>query len=274
MLTEEIAKHHKDLEGATEGERAAVEDLIAERMRLEEVRDRLDEIERSGENAFKGLLSGAMSFDDALDSVLISLAEMAASDAWDLLWGGGSGGGGLGSLLGGLLGLGSSGGGTGGLGLPKPYAEGGRVVGPGGPRDDKVPAWLSNDEFVVNAAAAGPAMPFLEALNAGVPIHRLIEMIGGRVPAFADGGAVSASGASPSAWGFGASARAPSAPSNDRLQVDVRCYLDKDLNLKAEINTIATNAAVEVSEVTIGEWSRQALPSRVAEISANPYVRG
>jgi hypothetical protein len=31
--------------------------------------------------------------------------------------------------------------------------EGGKVAGPGGPTDDKIPAWLSDGEFVVNAEA-------------------------------------------------------------------------------------------------------------------------
>lgn len=44
-------------------------------------------------------------------------------------------------------------------------ADGGWITGPGGPRDDKVPAMLSNKEFVVNAAAAAQYGPFLEAIN-------------------------------------------------------------------------------------------------------------
>jgi TP901 family phage tail tape measure protein len=44
-------------------------------------------------------------------------------------------------------------------------ADGGWVNGPGGPRDDMVPAMLSNREFVVNAAAAAQYAPLLEAIN-------------------------------------------------------------------------------------------------------------
>lgn len=44
-------------------------------------------------------------------------------------------------------------------------ADGGWVSGPGGPREDKVPAMLSNREFVVNAAAAAQYGPLLEAIN-------------------------------------------------------------------------------------------------------------
>ena len=47
------------------------------------------------------------------------------------------------------------------------YADGGYVTGPGGPRDDRVPAMLSNGEFVVNAQATKANRVWLEALNAG-----------------------------------------------------------------------------------------------------------
>lgn len=46
-------------------------------------------------------------------------------------------------------------------------ADGGYVSGPGGPRDDKIPANLSNGEFVVNAAATAANRPLLEAINSG-----------------------------------------------------------------------------------------------------------
>ena len=46
-------------------------------------------------------------------------------------------------------------------------ADGGIVRGPGGPREDKVPANLSNGEFVVNAAATSKNRALLEAINNG-----------------------------------------------------------------------------------------------------------
>jgi hypothetical protein len=49
-------------------------------------------------------------------------------------------------------------------GLPK--ADGGFISGPGGPRDDQIPAWLSNGEFVVNAAATARHRGELERINA------------------------------------------------------------------------------------------------------------
>lgn len=47
--------------------------------------------------------------------------------------------------------------------------DGGFIAGPGGPRDDKVPIWASNGEFVVNAAATRRNRPLLEAINDNRP---------------------------------------------------------------------------------------------------------
>ncbi|QIS16593.1 glycoside hydrolase family protein [Nocardia arthritidis] len=46
-------------------------------------------------------------------------------------------------------------------------AIGGAIQGPGGPRDDMIPAWLSNGEYVVNAAATAANRPLLDAINGG-----------------------------------------------------------------------------------------------------------
>ncbi|MEE9311771.1 MAG: tape measure protein [Planctomycetota bacterium] len=45
------------------------------------------------------------------------------------------------------------------------FARGGEVRGPGGPRDDMVPANLSDKEFVVNAISAQNNMPLLRRIN-------------------------------------------------------------------------------------------------------------
>jgi hypothetical protein len=45
-------------------------------------------------------------------------------------------------------------------------ASGGYVAGPGGPRSDSIPAWLSNGEFVVNAAATASNLSLLHSINA------------------------------------------------------------------------------------------------------------
>jgi murein DD-endopeptidase MepM/ murein hydrolase activator NlpD len=62
------------------------------------------------------------------------------------------------------------------------YADGGYVTGPGGPRDDRVPAMLSNGEFVVNAQATKANRVWLEALNAGKQGFGIGNFIGDIVP--------------------------------------------------------------------------------------------
>ncbi len=60
-------------------------------------------------------------------------------------------------------------------------ADGGFITGPGGPREDKVPAMLSNGEFVVNAKDTARNRPLLEVINQGGEVSR---------PGFARGGYV------------------------------------------------------------------------------------
>lgn len=50
---------------------------------------------------------------------------------------------------------------------PHWYSTGGRVDGPGGPRDDSIPAWLSDGEYVINAQAhKAMGTGFLDHINA------------------------------------------------------------------------------------------------------------
>jgi len=50
---------------------------------------------------------------------------------------------------------------------PQKLATGGYVSGEGGPTDDKIPAMLSNGEFVINAAATAKNLPLLNMINNG-----------------------------------------------------------------------------------------------------------
>ncbi|WP_309628410.1 hypothetical protein [Brevundimonas sp.] len=52
----------------------------------------------------------------------------------------------------------------------KGFANGGYVSGPGGPREDRIPAMLSAGEYVVNAASAKTAGPLLDRINFGGPM--------------------------------------------------------------------------------------------------------
>lgn len=260
----EILKNHEALKDATAGEKAEVEALIAERQRLEEIRDRIDEIGKTGEDAFKGLLSGAHSFGDALSMVLMKLADMAASDAWDILWGGGKGGGGNGG--GGIWGVIADW--AGGFGKK---ADGGRIAGPGGPREDNILTWTSAGEYVVNARATAAHLPLIEAINAGASPGQLMAIIGGqRLAGFADGGRIGAS--APADWRTGLSRPADSSP--DRGEARLRIYFDKDLNLRGEIEQISGRVATDVMIDGISTFSSEILPDRVQQIDANPRLKG
>jgi hypothetical protein len=51
--------------------------------------------------------------------------------------------------------------------LPK-YADGGHIQGPGGPKDDKIPAMISNGEYVVNANSVRKyGRGFMDSVNKG-----------------------------------------------------------------------------------------------------------
>jgi hypothetical protein len=85
----------------------------------------------------------------------------------------------------------------------KRKADGGLVSGPGGPRDDAIPAWLSDGEFVVNAKETARHRRLLEAVNAG---------------RFAYGGYVSAQRISSAGGGGGMSVNVDNQP----LQYEIR----------------------------------------------------
>jgi hypothetical protein len=269
----EIEQNHKALAKATVTEKASVADLIAERQRLEAIRDALDEIGRTGKDAFVGLTTRASTFKEAIGQLLSKLAEMAASSAWDILWGGGSSGGGLGSLLGGLLGGGSSGG-TGSFGLPLPFADGGLIGGVGGPREDNQLIRASVGEFIMNAEATRKALPLLQAINAGVPVDRLVDLIGGRRPRFADGGLVGDIGsAAPSGWRAGRSSASSGgfgASGAQQMALDVGIYVDRDGNWQAAVENIAGSVAVKTTKAGLEQFSQKALPGRVRQIQSAP----
>jgi len=120
------------------------------------------------------------------DRIKEKLLDGALNALFNSVGGGGekSGGGGfLSSLLG--FGLSMFGGGNPAAGMSKlpakmggKFAGGGFVSGPGGPREDRVPAMLSNGEYVVNARATSLMRPLLDHINNGY------------VPGYANGGLV------------------------------------------------------------------------------------
>lgn len=71
------------------------------------------------------------------------------------------------------------------------FADGGPVVGPGGPREDRIPVWLSSGEHVITAKAAQGQQRELRALNGlmerGVSLREVMNAAGLRR---ADGGPI------------------------------------------------------------------------------------
>ncbi|KKL33985.1 tail protein [Burkholderia contaminans FFH2055] len=136
---------------------------------------------RSMEDALTSFVStGKLDFRGLVNSMITDLARFAARAAMAPVFGalgsalglGAASAGGFSSssLLGGVAGgmsdmFGAGGGNAYGFHL----ATGGRVTGPGTSTSDSIPAWLSNEEFVVKAAAVRKpgVLRLLEAINSG-----------------------------------------------------------------------------------------------------------
>ncbi|MGN8188259.1 tape measure protein [Burkholderia sp. 22088] len=124
--------------------------------------------------------SGKVNFRGLVDSMIADLARFYTRAGLSAVigWGssalgldtGGSGGFSSSSLLGGVMGGLSNGFGAGGGNAYQFHlAGGGRVSGPGTSTSDSIPAWLSDQEFVVKAAAVRKpgVLRLLEAINSG-----------------------------------------------------------------------------------------------------------
>jgi len=124
-----------------------------------------------GREFINPMSEGFLKLENLLNSisslVMDIIGQVVTSGLVTALTGGAAGGGGL---LGDLLG----------------FSEGGPVRGPGGPTDDKIPALLSNEEFVIKAKSARKlGLPLLNWLNRVGDMPRPKAL-----PAFAQGGPV------------------------------------------------------------------------------------
>ncbi|MEE9925827.1 MAG: tape measure protein [Brucella anthropi] len=164
-----------DQVGEAYGREAAALQLVEDRQRRSE--QAANDFYESFKSSTIGAITGANSLADALKNIGNRLAELFLNAGFDALFkpspNGMSGGafGGFFSSIGSLIGLKDGG------QIPG-YDSGGRIRGPGGPRDDKVLLWGSNGEFMMNAAATQKWLPVLEAMNAG------------KLPQLRDGGGV------------------------------------------------------------------------------------
>ncbi|NVM42775.1 tape measure protein [Ochrobactrum intermedium] len=146
------------------GREAAALQLVEDRQRRSE--QAANDFYESFKSSTIGAITGANSLADALKNIGNRLAELFLNAGFDALFkpsSNGMSGGAFGDFfnsIGSLIGLKDGG------QIPG-YDSGGRIRGPGGPRDDKVLLWGSNGEFVMNAAATQKWLPVLEAMNNG-----------------------------------------------------------------------------------------------------------
>ncbi|KVL39788.1 phage tail tape measure protein [Burkholderia sp. MSMB1835] len=158
---------------------------------------------RSMEDALTSFVStGKLDFRGLVNSMIADLARFAARAAMVPVFGAlgsalglgaaSAGGFSASSLLGGVAGgmsdmFGAGGGNAYGFHL----ATGGRVTGPGTSTSDSIPAWLSNEEFVVKAAAVRKpgVLRLLEAINSGQDLGFAKFANGGLVGGGSAGGA-------------------------------------------------------------------------------------
>ena len=176
-VMQEMIRHRDLLRNATDAERAAVEELIRQRLEeqeaLAQTREASEFFSGTAYDALDGLIAQGRSTADTWDQVEQAIRRAALQA---LLLGEGPFAKLFGGLEGGLIGLGLEVFGLKGLTL----AEGGDIpdrtgylTGPGGDRSDKVPIWGSPGEFMVNARATRQYRPFLEAINGGSLIRGL-----------------------------------------------------------------------------------------------------
>jgi|GEM_PF-2402398 len=265
----ELLQKSEQLKNATTEQKVQLEGLIrariAEKAALEAVKRAQEEVREAGRSAFVGLVTGTMNWRDALGQVLGKLAQLAANSAFDLLFpsgGSGSGGGGLvGNIIGSVL------------GIPQ-HADGGLIGGSGGPREDNHLIAASTGEYIVNAAATANALPLLQAINAGVPIGRLIDFIGGQRPAYADGGLIGSTGSSAATfWPTNSGSRAGS--SQDNASTGRSYTLEQHIHVSgATGNTEIRETVAEGVRHGIELHDREVLPFRVKDVLENDRVSG
>lgn len=244
-IQKEMIRNRETLKAATDAERKSVANLIAERIAeeaaIETATERAEAFKDASYDALDGLILRGEKGKDVIANLADALAQAALQSA---LLGTGP-----------LAGLFGTSGGGGLLGMAAGFlfpdaapaqADGGLQYGPGGPRDDLLPRWLSAGEYVVNANATAQNLALLEYINNG-------GLIGSR--GMADGGRAMPvsmpTGVGPSAGGAG--------------RLVVRIALD-DQMLNARVVEVSQGVMVEGLE----DYRANGLPSDITEISADP----
>lgn len=241
-VRQEMLRHREALAGATEAERAQVEELIRTREQEEQQMEALQARQEAYRDltwqALDELIFQAESWEEALGNALAALLRYLAQAAalgtgpfGDLFGGtdGPGGGGWIGQIIGAFVGQ---------------KADGGMIYGPGGPRDDRVPILASAGEFVVNAAATARHRTLLEEINAG-----------GRVGRFADGGLI----------GRGTPAGSAASGGPVAITVDVR---------GARGNADIEESTRRGIRAALDEYDRAVLPRSVQRVLKDPEAIG
>uniref|UniRef100_A4WS48 Bacteriophage tail tape measure N-terminal domain-containing protein n=1 Tax=Cereibacter sphaeroides (strain ATCC 17025 / ATH 2.4.3) TaxID=349102 RepID=A4WS48_CERS5 len=244
-LQKEMIRNRDVLAAATDAERAKVEQMIGARLREIEVAKALsDEYEFLGQSSLDAL-NGMIVQGKSASDVIASLASSLASAALQSMW--------LGSgPLSAIFGTAGSGGLFGSLYSAVRRSGGGPVSGPGTGTSDSIAAWLSNGEFVINAASTAAWRPVLEAINADRSGSLLRQ-----APRFAAGGMVG---------GARAAALARGAAAEQRLVVDLRLSQDLDARIESRSSEVALNTV----RAGLDQFNRNVLPGRVQQINADP----
>lgn len=233
-VQKELLRNSRYLADATDGERAALEALIATRIAEEEQLDILqqkrDFFADTTYDALSGLILQGNSLRDVMANVAMAIADAALQAA--LLgkgpFAGGGGGGGLLGFVGDLL-------------FPK-LAGGGLIYGPGDGRSDDVPILASSGEFMMNAVATKRYRHVLEAMNSG-----------GALPGFAQGGMI----------GGSASPR-PSMPGAGVQAIEMNVNVS-GANGNREIEQMVYQGV----ERALTQYDREILPIRIRQIESN-----
>lgn len=234
-IQKEIIRNREALAKLMGEERTKAEELIETNYRLREQQEQekqsWEDVKQAAFDALDGLiLRGESAADvmanlaDWIGKALLQSALLGTGPLAGIFGGQGTG---LFDIFGGALGIPGA-------------ATGGYIAGPGGPRDDKVLARLSNGEFVVNAAATARHRPLLEAINSA--------------PGYASGGFVGASGGAGQAGAGGP------------LVIELRLTDDVD----ARIAETSEQVSVRVMRGGLQEYDAKVLPRRMKAISADP----
>lgn len=165
----ESARNREVLTAATDAQRQKIEELTAAIEKEKTVQEAADLFSTSASDFLSDIVTGSASAGDALDQLINKLIDAGIQAL--LLGSGplaglfGTAGTSIGDLVFGSLGVGR--------------ADGGMIYGAGGPREDKVPVWMSAGEMAINARATARNRAVLEYINAG-----------GVIQGFADGGVI------------------------------------------------------------------------------------